>query len=74
MNNDLIADQGTIHVVMPIGVGLKMDVSKKMQIGLEAGLRMPFTDYLDGISQAGNPDGNDTYFMSGLSLIYMMKK
>ena len=40
LNNDLIADQGTVHVVMPIGVGLKMDVSKKMQMEV-----MPYHNY-----------------------------
>lgn len=38
------------QVAIPFGVGMKMNVSKKVGIGLEWGPRKTFTDYLDDVS------------------------
>ncbi|HRG00049.1 MAG TPA: DUF6089 family protein [Bacteroidia bacterium] len=38
------------QVAIPFGVGIKMNVSKKVGIGLEWGPRKTFTDYLDDVS------------------------
>ena len=57
-------------LAIPFGMGLKMDISKSWTVGVEAGFRLTFTDYLDGVSKAGNPDKKDTYFMGGLVLSY----
>jgi hypothetical protein len=37
-------------VAIPFGIGAKMNVSKKVGIGLEWGPRKTFTDYLDDVS------------------------
>ena len=74
INSDIVAGESNFKMVIPIGIGLKIDISKEIQLGLEAGLRYPFTDYLDGISLAGNPDRNDLYIISGINIVYMMKK
>lgn len=62
-------EAGPVHteLVVPLGGGLRFDVSKRSSIGLELSLRNPFSDYIDGISQAGNPNNNDWYMMGGLS-------
>ena len=39
-----------IAVVIPFGVGVKLNVSKNINIGIEAGYRYTFTDYLDDVS------------------------
>lgn len=39
-----------VQVGIPFGVGVKMNVSKKVGIGLEWGPRKTFTDYLDDVS------------------------
>jgi outer membrane protein OmpA-like peptidoglycan-associated protein len=53
-----------------IGGGVKYDLSPKLSIGLEVGIRPTFNDLLDGISYAGNPDKNDWYGFSGLTVNY----
>ncbi len=45
-----------------------MDLNRKMVLAVEAGLRTSFSDYLDGVSQAGNPNGNDWYAFGGAAL------
>lgn len=74
MAKDIAASSAGFKVVLPVGLGFKFDISNQLQIGLEAGIRYPFTDHLDGISFSGNPDKNDLYIISGLNLVYMMKK
>ena len=56
--------------IVPIGFGLKFDISNKVSLGLEFGGRLAFSDYLDGISQSANPDNNDGYFIAGLNSYY----
>jgi OmpA-OmpF porin, OOP family len=57
------------HFGIPVGAGLKIDFSPRVALNLEAASNRLFGDYLDGVSEAGNPDDNDTYsFLSaGLS-------
>ena len=73
---DLIRqDQGVqnphFHPAIPIGFGLKYDISKKILIAVEVGSRATFTDYLDGISSTANPDKNDWYIFGGMTLSYL---
>lgn len=49
------------QVGIPFGVGLKMNVSKQVGIGLEWGPRKTFTDYLDDVSGT-YPDYTQTPF------------
>jgi hypothetical protein len=46
-------------LALPFGVGVKADLSRTTVIGFELTTMTAFSDYLDGISQAGNPDAND---------------
>ncbi len=41
-----------IQIAIPIGVGLKFTVGDNIRIGLEAGIRKLFTDYLDDVSKS----------------------
>ncbi len=50
------------------GVGLRIDLDKRTTLNLEAGIRTTFSDYLDGISQAANPDDADAYTFVGIHL------
>lgn len=38
------------QVAIPFGVGIKMSLSKKLNLGFELGFRQTFTDYLDDVS------------------------
>lgn len=67
---------GRFQFSLPMGVGFKYLIHKKYTIGIEAGARKTFFDYLDGISdgdvtnknyQYGNPKDDDWYFYSGIS-------
>ncbi|WP_425389864.1 DUF6089 family protein [Ekhidna sp.] len=67
---------GKIQPVLPVGVGFKHLIQKKYTIGIEAGARKTFFDYLDGISdndqtikdyQYGNPKDDDWYFFTGIT-------
>jgi OmpA-OmpF porin, OOP family len=56
------------RIVMPVGGGIRLNLSAKTMIGIEVGLRPTFDDYLDGISEAGNPKKKDWYALSGITL------
>lgn len=56
--------------VVPMGFGIKGDVSNHITLALDFGWRLVFSDHLDGISQSGNPDNDDIYFISGLTFYY----
>lgn len=58
---DKAADFSNIRPVFPFGAGVRMDLSPRWTVGLEAGLRTAFTDYLDGVSLSGRPGNNDWY-------------
>ena len=49
----------SIMPVLPIGVGVKMDINRRWAFLVEAGTQTAFSDDLDGISNAANPSAND---------------
>jgi outer membrane protein OmpA-like peptidoglycan-associated protein len=57
---------------MPVGFGIKYDISEKMRFYAETGLRWVFSDYLDGISKSANPKQNDTYSYLALGLTFKL--
>lgn len=63
---DLRESSNRLNLVVPIGLGLKIDLSKTYSFALESGLRLTFTDYIDGISMAASPDADDVYLFTGL--------
>lgn len=60
-----IANVGNTYFQIPFGLGVKYDLSETIYLGLEASARIPLSDYLDGISEAANPDKNDAYQFIG---------
>lgn len=65
-------DAPTLHFMVPIGAGLKFDLSETLSLGAEISARPAFTDYLDGLSESGNPDKDDWYALGGLTLTYRL--
>ena len=55
---------------VPFGVGLKLDLGPGVVLGLEVSATTAFTDYLDGISQAGNAEANDWSAFVGATLSF----
>ena len=72
-NQDLNANFFESRFVIPFGLGVKVDFQEFWYVALELGMRAAFTDYLDGISLAGNPDKNDWYVIAGISIIHRIK-
>lgn len=52
------------QVALPFGAGLKYDISSKLRIAFEVGLRKLFTDYLDDVS-GQYADPNDLFNAKG---------
>ncbi|HFB99654.1 MAG TPA: OmpA family protein [Phaeodactylibacter sp.] len=62
------------HFSFPIGGGINFDLGEKLTLGVEASSHFPLTDYLDGISEAGNPDQKDWFVFGGVTLGYKFGK
>ena len=69
----------TNTLVIPYGVGIKYQIRRPWNIGLEYGTRKTFTDYLDNLGgepvsndklQQGDPSHKDTYYYVRLSVSY----
>ncbi|AYQ36085.1 DUF6089 family protein [Runella sp. SP2] len=58
---DRAANYSAFHLSFPVGLGIKYDVSPEWIVGLEASFRLSTSDYLDGVSYAGNAKKNDAY-------------
>ncbi len=54
-------------VVFPLGAGLRYHLSPKSSLGLEVNYRITSSDLIDGVSQAADPDNNDSYAFTTLS-------
>ncbi|WP_229253644.1 DUF6089 family protein [Dyadobacter sp. NIV53] len=73
------ADYKTNTLVIPYGVGIKYQIRRPWNIGLEYGTRKTFTDYLDNLGgeptsnnklQQGDPSLKDTYYYVRFSVSY----
>ncbi len=53
-------------MVVPIGGGIRYDISRYFMISLELGKRAVWSDYLDGVSVNGDSTTNDWYLFGGL--------
>ena len=58
--------------VIPVGLGLRYNISSRWSVIAEASNRFMFTDYLDGFSKAANPDKNDNYTNYAIGVIYTL--
>jgi len=61
-----IANGSKVQLAVPVGLGLKYYLTERFALGLEAGLRLPVSDYYDGISLSANEENNDAYGFGGL--------
>jgi len=65
-------DQGYSAIALAgiLGLGVKYNLSKRLVASMEFGLRITGTDYIDEVSQKGNPDQTDWYSFTGLTITY----
>ncbi|TAK29767.1 MAG: OmpA family protein [Saprospiraceae bacterium] len=68
LEKDQNANYSHAQFAIPIGGGIKFDLSRKVNLGVEWGMRLSFSDYLDGIKYAGNPNSNDILMFGGVAL------
>jgi len=61
-----------ISPVLPVGVGVRFAFGYYYDISVEGAYRFTLTDYLDGVSNRGNPDSFDTYFIWGVKFSYYL--
>lgn len=78
-----LEDFNSIQFMLPIGAGVKYLIGKQFTLSGEIGFRKTFFDYLDGISggdifikdyQFGNPNNDDWYIFTAISLTYVLHK
>ena len=55
---------------VPVGVGIRYNLSERFAVNAETSYRFLFTDYLDGFSKAAQPALNDHYHTTTVGLIY----
>jgi hypothetical protein len=61
-----------IRMVIPLGAGLRYNLSHSFALNTEVSYRLLNTDYLDGFSIAANPERNDHYQSISAGIIYRM--
>jgi Domain of unknown function (DUF6089) len=64
------AQRKTTALSLPVVAGLRYDFSELYIATIEAGWRITFNDYLDGVSYNGNPKKNDPFIFTGFSMTY----
>lgn len=81
--NDKITDYSSIQFAIPMGVGIKWNLSPYIDLGFEFSARRTFFDYLDNISREeistqsgsnylfGSWNENDWYYFTGISISYL---
>ncbi|MBR9998236.1 MAG: hypothetical protein KFF73_04655, partial [Cyclobacteriaceae bacterium] len=79
-NRDQDDDFLPVQPAIPMGVGIKYQLSKKIDLGFEVSARTTLFDHLDGVSDSrttlkdynyGNQYDFDTYFFIGITINYI---
>jgi hypothetical protein len=71
---DQEANYSKTRFLLPFGAGVRYNVSEKLALAFELGMRPTFSDYLDGISESRNPDKNDWYGFGSVQFWYNLSK
>jgi opacity protein-like surface antigen len=58
------------HFGIPFGGGVKFDINERLFFGMELGLRLTLSDYLDGTQASGNAYKNDSFAFTGVTAGY----
>jgi hypothetical protein len=74
LGQDTVHSTPRVIPVIPLGIGLRYGISSRLAVSVESSYRLMFTDYLDGFSQAANPEKNDHYHSTTIGLIYRIGK
>ena len=78
LTSTLNQEGSMLGVAVPAGVGFKLALSQRINLGLESGVRRTFTDELDHLSEQNavliDRNTKDWYYYSGVSLSYTFYK
>lgn len=55
---------------IPVGMGVKYDLTERLVLALDATFRMTLSDYVDGISLSAGPNSRDTYSTLNMMVFY----
>lgn len=58
------------HLIFPFGGGARIELTHRLGVSAELGMRYTSTDYLDGISDSRNPNFKDWFVTGGFRLAY----
>jgi OmpA-OmpF porin, OOP family len=64
---DRAASKKKAYTIVPVGGGIRFNFGRLITVSTEFALRKGTYDYLDGVSQAGNPKNKDWYAIGGLN-------
>ena len=64
-------DNRMLSLVLPVGLGMKIGINNRTDIGLEFGGRFAFNDHIDGLT-TNTSAYNDFYYMTSVQLIYRL--
>lgn len=70
LEQDAAVDPPRGQFSIPVGVGLRYFFSDRLGLQAESTYRPLNTDYLDGFSQAANPDRKDSYHGHSISVLF----
>ncbi|MFT4761345.1 MAG: opacity protein-like surface antigen [Paraglaciecola sp.] len=65
-------DASSLHFALPIGLGIKADLTERIALAADLSFRATFSDYLDGFSESAGIDKSDWYWLGGLTLTYRL--
>lgn len=75
-NDDILLDEITAfsstRFALPLGAGLRFNVSRNMAFALEVSTRATFSDFLDGVSYSANPQRKDWYGFGSVQAWYRL--
>lgn len=60
--------------IVPVGIGLKYNISERIALNTETTYRLMYSDYLDGFSKAASPKYKDHYLSQTIGVIYKFGK
>jgi hypothetical protein len=66
-------DHGSLSMVLPAGLGVKVGVNNSTDIGFEFGGRYALNDYLDGFT-SDTSTSNDIYYITSVNLVIRLAR
>lgn len=74
LNTDMQKKLPKVLPFIPVGLGVRYEISNRFSMTTESTYRFVFTDYLDGVSYSANPKKDDHYLSQTVGLIYKLGK